>query len=138
MPFGLCNATATFQRLMSRVLADVTQRYGSIIMCYVDDVVIATPTTNDHIDRLDEVFKMLREAGLKRKPSKCEILKGEVVYLGRLINQEGVQPDPESVRVVLKWEVPRNKRELQSFLGFANYYREFIKDYAVIAALFIT
>ena len=54
--------------------------------------------------------------------------------MGRLINQEGVQPDPESVRVVLKWEVPRNKRELQSFLGFANYYREFIKDYAVIAA----
>ena len=85
-------------------------------MWYVDDMVIATPTIDDHIDRLDEVFKKLREAGLKCKPSKCEILKGEVVYLGRLINQEGVQPDPKSVRVVLKWEVPRNKWELQSFL----------------------
>ena len=63
-------------------------------------------------------------------------MKGEVVYLGRLINQEGVQLDLESVRVPLKWEVPRNKRELQSFLGCANYYREFIKDYAVIVALF--
>ena len=79
MPFGLCNATATFQRLMSRVLADVTQRYGSIIMCYVDDVVIATPTIDDHIDRLGEVFRKSREAGLKCKPSKCEILKNEVV-----------------------------------------------------------
>ena len=55
-------------------------------------------------------------------------------YLGHLINQEGVQWDPESIRVVLKWEVPRKKRELQSFVGFANYNREFIKDYAVIAA----
>ena len=63
-------------------------------MCYVDDILIATPTIDDHIDRLDEVFKKLREAGLKCKPSKCKILKGEVVYLGRLINQEGVRPDP--------------------------------------------
>ena len=55
-------------------------------MCYVDDVVIATPTIADHIDRLDEVFRKLREAGLKCKPSKCEISKNEVVYLGRLIN----------------------------------------------------
>ena len=59
MPFGLCNATATFQRLMSRVLADVTEKYGSNIMCYVDDVVIATPTINDHIYRLNEVFRKL-------------------------------------------------------------------------------
>ena len=100
---------ATFQRLMSRVLSDVTQKYGSIILCYVDDVVIATPTINDHIDRLDEVFKKLRQVGLKCKLSKCKILKNKVVYLGCLINQEGVQPDPESVGKVLKWEVPRNK-----------------------------
>ena len=109
MPFGLCNATANFQRFMSRVLADVTQKYGSIFMCYVDNVVIATPTINDHIDRLNEVFRKLRQADPKCKPSKCEILKNKVVYLGCLINQEGVQPDPESVGKVLKWEVPRNK-----------------------------
>ena len=100
MPFGLCNATATFQRLMSRVLADVTQKYGSIIMCYVDDVVIATPTINDHIDRLNKVFRKLRQAGLKCKPSKCEMLKSEVVDLGRLINQEVVQLDPEKTHTV--------------------------------------
>ena len=79
MPFGLCNATANFHRLMSRVLADVKQKHGRIIMCYVDDIVIATTTINDHIDRLNEVFKKLRKAGLKGKPSKCETLKDGVV-----------------------------------------------------------
>ena len=102
-------------------------------MCIVDDGVKATPNIDDHIDRLDEVFKKWRQDGIKCKPSECDILKGEVVYYGRLINEEGVEPDPESIRVVLKWEVPRNKRELQSFLGFANYNREFIKDYEVVA-----
>ena len=78
-PFGLCNATATFHRLMSRVLTVVTQKHGSIILCYVDDVFVATPTKNDHIDRLNEVFEKLRQAGLKCKPSKFEILKDKMV-----------------------------------------------------------
>ena len=62
MPFGLCNATATFQRLMAQALTNVTKKYGNLIMCYVDDVVIATPTLEDHTDKLDEVF-FLHEAG---------------------------------------------------------------------------
>ena len=74
MPFGLCNVTATFQRLMAQALASVTKKYGNLIMCYVDDVVIATPTLEDHIDRLDEVFTCMKQAGLKCKPSKCESL----------------------------------------------------------------
>ena len=75
MPFGLCNATATFQRLMAQALTGVTKKYGNLLMCYVDDVVIATPTLEDHIDRLDEVFGCMKRAGLKCKPSKCEILR---------------------------------------------------------------
>ena len=56
MPFGLCNATTTFQRLMAQALTSITKKYGNLVMCYVDDVVIATPTLADHVDRLDEVF----------------------------------------------------------------------------------
>ena len=75
MPFGLCNATSTFQRLMAHALIGVTKTYGNLVMRYVDDVVIATPTLEDHIERLDEVFACIRMSGLKCKPSKCEILR---------------------------------------------------------------
>ncbi len=70
MPFGLSNATATFQRLMSRVLMDVAQSYGNLVMCYEDDVIIATSTVGEHIERIGEVVSRLRDAGLKCKPSK--------------------------------------------------------------------
>ena len=130
MPFGLCNATATFQRLMAQALTGVTKNYGNLLMCYVDDVVIATPTLEDHIDRLDEVFGCMKRACLKCKPSKCEILRDSIKYLGRMVDRHGVRPDPEAVEAVLTWKAPRTDTQLMSFLGFANYYREFIKGYA--------
>ena len=70
MPFGLFNGMFTFQRLMAQALTSVTKKYGNIITCYVDDVVIATPTLEDHIKRLDEIFSCMKQAGLKCKPSK--------------------------------------------------------------------
>ena len=107
-------------------------------MCYVNDVIIATPTVDDHGRKLHDVLRKLCLAGLKFKPSKCEILKDKVVYLGRLINQDGVQSDPDSVKAVLKWEVPHNKREVSGFLGLANYYREFIMGYTIKVAPYNT
>ena len=130
MPFGLCNATATFQRLMAQALTRVTRKYGNLVMCYVDNVVIATPTLEDHIDWLDEVFGCMKRAGLKCKPSKCEIFRDSIKYLGRMVDRYGVRPDPEAVEAVLTWKAPRTDTQLLSFLGFANYYREFIKGYA--------
>ena len=130
MPFGLCNATANFQRLMAQALTRVTKKYGNLVMCYVDDVVIATPTLEDHIDRLDEVFGCMKRAGLKCKPSKCEIHRDSIKYLGRMVDRRGVRSDPEAVEAVLTWKAPRTDTQLLSFLGFANYYREFIKGYA--------
>ena len=120
----------TFQRLMAQALTGVTKKYGNLLMCYVDDVVIATPTLEDHIDRLDEVFGCMKRAGLKCKPSKCEILRDSIKYLGRMVDRHGVRPDPEAVEAVLTWKAPRTDTQLMSFLGFANYYREFIKGYA--------
>ena len=112
MLLGLCNATATFQRLMAQALTSVTKKYGNLVMCYVDDVVIATPTLEDHIDRLDEVFDCMKRAGLKCKPSKCEILRDSIKYLGRTVDRHGVRPDPEAVESVLTWKAPRTDTQL--------------------------
>ena len=118
----MCNATATFQRLMAQALTRVTKKYGNLVMCYVDDVVIATPTFEDHIDRLDEVFGCMKRAGLKCNPSKCEILRDSIKYLGRMVNRHGVRPEVEAVEAVLTRKAPRTDTQLMSFLGFANYY----------------
>ena len=132
MPFGNCNATATFQRLMAHALIGVTKKYGNLVMCYVDDVVIATPTLEDHIERLDEAFACMKRSGLKCEPSKCEILKDSIKYLGRMVDKHGIRPNPDAVEAVLTWKAPKTEHQLMSFLGFANYYREFreIKGYA--------
>ena len=127
MPLGLCNATALFQSLMAQALTRVTKKYGKLVMCYVDDVVIATPTLEDHIDWLDEVFGCMKRAGLKCKPSKCEILRDSIKYLGRMGDRYGVWPDPEALEVVLTWNAPRTDTQLMSLIGCANSYRELIK-----------
>ena len=116
MPFGLCKATATSQRLMAQALTKVTKKYGNLNMCYVDDVVIATPTLEDLIERLDEVFACMKQAGLKCKPSKCEILRDSIKYLGRLVDKHDVRPDPEAVEAVLTWKAPKTDIQMMSFL----------------------
>ena len=99
-------------------------------MCFVDDVVKETLTMEDHIERLDEVFACMKRAGLKCKPSKCEILKDSIKYLGRIVDKLGFRLDPDAVEAVLTGKSPKTEHQLMSFLGFANYYREFIKGYA--------
>ena len=109
MPFSLCKLTASFQRLMAQALTRMTKKYGNLVVCYVDDVVIATPTLEDHIDLLDEVFGCMKRAGLKCKPSKCEILRDSIKYLGRMVVRHGVRLDPEAVEAVLTRKAPRTE-----------------------------
>ena len=130
MPFGLCNATATFQRLLAQALTIVTKKHGNLIMSYVDDVVIAIQTLDDQIERLNEFFTCMKQVGLKCKPSKCGVLRESIKYLDRLVDKNGIRPDPEAVEAVLTWKAPKTDTQLMSFLGFANYYRDFIKGYA--------
>ncbi len=120
MSFGVTKAAATFQRLMSKVLMDVAQSYGNFVACYVYDVIIATSTFDQHIDRIGEVLSCLRRAGLECTSNNCEFLKTSIKYLGRIIDNERVRPDPQSIETVLQWKRPRNETELQIFLGFAN------------------
>ena len=78
---GLCNATATIQRLVAQALTSISKKYENVVMCYVDDVCMETSTLTDHIDRFDEVFDCIKRAGLKCKPSKCEILRDSMKHL---------------------------------------------------------
>ena len=134
MPFGLCNATASFQRLMNSVLSGLEHNYGDLVLCYVDDVLIATSTVDELIRRLDQVFIRIAEAGLKCKPAKCHFLKTSITYLGRVVDHNGVHADPDNIAAVVNWKTPTNLNEVQAFLGFANYYRDFIMDFATIAS----
>ena len=100
MPFGLCNASATFQRSITRALQKIQQRHGSLVMAYIDDIVIATETIEDHLERIREVFKCLREAGFKMRAEKCDFMRTETKYLGRVVSSEGIKPDPAAVSKV--------------------------------------
>ena len=130
MPFGLCNGPATFQRLMDLVLAGLQ---WSQCLVYIDDVIIVGKSFQEHLSNLREVFHRLREAGLKLKPCKYSFFQLSVKYLGHVVSREGVAADPDKIKKVATWPTPNSTKEVQSFLGFASYYRRFIQDFAEIA-----
>ena len=130
MPFGLCNAPATFQRLMECCIGDMNLRDCLI---YLDDIVIFSTTFEEHLERLEAVFSRLHSHNLKLKASKCEFLKTSVTYLGHVVSEAGIHTDPEKTEAVRTWPVPKSVKDVRSYLGFTGYYRRFIRDYAKIA-----
>lgn len=123
MPFGLCNAPGTFQRLMERMFGD--RRYQSVLL-YLDDVIVFSATVEQHLKRLEEVFSRLQDQYLKVKLSKCRFFQHQVSYLGHVVSAEGVSTAPAKIEVVKEWKRAGHLAELRSFLGFASYYRRFI------------
>ncbi|KRX78604.1 Retrovirus-related Pol polyprotein from transposon 17.6 [Trichinella sp. T6] len=97
MPFGFCNAPATFQRLMETVLCGL---HWTTCMVYLDDVIVFRKDGAEHLEKLDEVFSRLQGAGLKIKPTKCQLFQEKVKYLGHIISRDGVQLDPEKIKAV--------------------------------------
>lgn len=130
MPFGLTGAPATFQRLMNHVL---TGLQGIECFVYLDDIVVYGGNLAEHEARLCKVLQLLRENNLKVKTEKCNFMRREIVYLGHKCSAEGALPDPEKVKCVRDFPVPRNRKEIQSFLGLVNYYRKFITGTSEIA-----
>ena len=119
MPFGLCNAPATFQRLMQVVLTGLE---GKSCFVYIDDILVFSKTFEDHLHHLTQVLERLRKAGLTLKPRKCCFLRKEVVYLGHVISSEGIAPDPEKTNKIHHYPVPTDVTKLRQFLGLASYY----------------
>ncbi|MCG8620490.1 MAG: RNA-directed DNA polymerase, partial [Proteobacteria bacterium] len=130
MPFGATNAPATFQRLMEDCLGDLNLNWCIV---YLDDVIVYSQTPEEHLERLEAVFKKLSSHGLKLKPSKCTFFKEEITYLGHLITADGVATDPSKIEVVKNWPTLETVSDVRSFLGFVGYYRRFIKGFSQIA-----
>ena len=129
MPFGLCNAPSTFERLMENILTGLQWK---ILLIYLDDVIVFGSTVQEVIDRLKIILDRLREANLKLKPKKCHLFQTEVLYLGHVVTSEGVKTDPSKVEAVKSWPTPTNPTEVRSFLGLASYYRRFIYKFSEV------
>jgi hypothetical protein len=127
MPFGLCNAPATCQAFLSNILRPYLDEF---CVCYVDDILVYSKTREEHVKHVKKIIEALEEAQLYLKGEKCEFFKQEVTFLGYVITPNGMQMDKSKVEAVEKWEYPTSIKELQRFLGFANFYRRFIKNYA--------
>ena len=131
MPFGLCNTPNTFQRCIELILRGLQWK---TLLVYIDDIVIYSSNMEDHIRTLDEALGRLSKAGLKLKPSKCDFFKNEVLYLGHVISDKGVKPNPSDIDSVKIWKEPKSVKQVQQFLGFCGYYRKFVKGFSELAA----
>ena len=130
MPFGLCNAPATFQGAIQTVLAGLEWRNCFV---YIDDILVVSRTFEEHLQHLEQVFDILRNANLRLKLKKCSFLCKEVSYLGHIISVEGVHSDPEKTEKVRSFPVPHDVTQVRQFLGLASYYRRFVPRFAKIA-----
>ena len=130
MPFGLCNAPATFQRIIEKVLVGLQWH---ILVLYLDDIVVFSKLVDQHITDLETVLGRLEQSGLKLKTKKCQFFSKEVTILGHTVSQNGIKPDLTKIEAVKRIPRPTNNSELRKFLGFTSYFRKFVKDYATIA-----
>ncbi|KAL5011228.1 hypothetical protein ScPMuIL_011687, partial [Solemya velum] len=130
LPFGLCNAPSSFERLMERVLSGL---HWKICLIYIDDIIIYSQTFDQHMDRIQQVLDCLHEAGLKLKPQKCHLFKTEVLYLGFIVSNAGVKTDPDKIERIRSWPTPCNITDVRSFLGLCCYYRKFVDNFSDIA-----
>ena len=131
MPFGLCNAPPTFQRLMLNCLGELNLTYCLI---YLDDVMIFSGTEEEHLEQMRVVFDRFREHGLKLKPSKCEVFKTEINYLAHHVSERGVLPSKKNLEAIAQHPPPDTYTKVKSFVGLVGHYRHFIKEFANIAA----
>ncbi|MBW0527252.1 hypothetical protein O181_066967, partial [Austropuccinia psidii MF-1] len=127
MPFGLTNAPASFQNLVNDIFADFLDVF---VVVYLDDIMVFSSSEEEHVKHVASVLQGLRDNNLFAKASKCVFHPSSVEYLGYFSSSDGVKMDSSKVQQILNWPQPKNIKALQSFLGFANFYCCFIKNYS--------
>ena len=130
-PFGLCNAPSSFQAMMNTVLYPVL---GTKVLCYLDDVLIYSPTLKQHVEDVREVLELLRKNELFVKLKKCEFFRNKVSFLGHRVSGDGISVEEDKIKAIQQWPTPKTVRQIQSFLGAASYYRKFVPKFSQIAA----
>ena len=131
MPFGLTNAPAIFQHLMNNVFREFLDHF---VVVYLNNILVFSKNEKDHENHVRLVLEKLRSAGLYAKLEKCVFHQLQVEFLGYIISGEGLSMDPKKIEAVIGWKRPSTVRDVQCFLGFANFYRIFIHNYSKIAA----
>ena len=129
LPFGLCNSGSTYMRAMALVLTGLT---WESVLCFLDDICVLGKTIDDHLDNLEKVLKRLNENNLKLKPRKCELFLKEIEFLGRKMGPDGVTLCDHSIDTISNWIPPTSIKEIQSFLGFINFHRQFVPQISKI------
>lgn len=130
MAMGLANAPATYQRLMEECLGDL---HLQACMVFLDDIIIFSSTFEEHLQRLEQVLTRLGEWGLKLNPKKCFLAQERVRYVGHIVSAAGVEADPEKCDKIKNWPTLKTPEEVRQFIGFASYYRRFVKGFSSIA-----
>ncbi|GBG79332.1 hypothetical protein CBR_g29482 [Chara braunii] len=131
MPFGLTNGPATFQCCMNDLSRPWLDRF---VVVYLDDILVFSKTLQEHQGHLRQVLEKLREANFKINAKKCEWAKTQVLYLGHVLDGDSIKPEDSKIAAIRDWPTPRTLTELRSFLGLANYYRKFVRNFSTIAA----
>jgi hypothetical protein len=131
MPFGLCNAPASFQRMMNGILGDLVAT--NEVLVYLDDVTVCSPTWPLHLKVLQKVFQRFRDHGIYLKPKKCAFALQEMAFLGHVINENGIHTNPDKIKAMLELPPPRNLSELRSALGLFGYYRSYVPNFSTLA-----
>lgn len=130
LPFGLTNAPASFMHLMNSTLHEFIDVF---VLAYLDDILIYSQTIEEHVTHLRAVLLKLRETKLFAKLSKCEFASNSVEYLGHVVSARGISPEEAKIQAIREWPTPKNKTDVQAFLGLLNFYRKFLKGFATIA-----